>query len=182
MGLIFSLSSANVITTMIEVKYGLSKPTSTTTSTTAPATTTTTTSSPFKVNNHSEMCDNVVRFGCDRGVCWRSCNSQNVTANSSCYTSPTPEVHDYHRCTHSTDCSPCWECVDLCRSMYFHKFWYNLIVIVWYDSIIFLLTSFDRIFYLLMTCRLTHNVFGSFLSLFRCYFRWLFQNSDLVPI
>lgn len=114
-GLIFSLTSANVITSMIELKYGLIKPSSTT-SIPSSSTSTTITPSLFKLNNYPEMCDNIVRFGCDRNVCWRTCNSQNVTANSLCYTSPTPEIHDYHHCTHSTDCSPCWECVDLCKT------------------------------------------------------------------
>lgn len=112
-GLIISLASANVLTTIIEVKYGLAKSPPVTT---APATTTTIPT--FKVNNDSEMSDDVIQFGCYRGVCWRSCNSQNVTANSLCYTSPIPEVYDYHRCSQPADCSPCWECVDRCKSMY----------------------------------------------------------------
>ena len=60
----------------------------------------------------SELCNK--DFGCDRNVCWRSCDVGSTDKNSEspswCYTTSTPGCHVNRQCIYAHDCSPCWEC------------------------------------------------------------------------
>lgn len=70
----------------------------------------------------SQLCNR--EFGCDRNVCWRSCdagssvhlkNSTHVM-QSWCYTTPNQNARKYQQCIYPHDCSPCWECLGECNS------------------------------------------------------------------
>lgn len=67
----------------------------------------------------SQQCE--YDFGCDRNMCWRTCNAGSVVREESnsqswCYTTSTHESHNYQQCLYSHDCSPCWECLGACHS------------------------------------------------------------------
>lgn len=75
--------------------------------------------------NPSKICDK--EFGCDRNICWRSCddvhdgNKTLINTHSWCYTTPTHSSHTYQQCIYPHDCSPCWECLGGCHSK--RKYW-----------------------------------------------------------
>lgn len=66
----------------------------------------------------SEIC--VEDFGCDRNICWRSCDKGLNNHDNSpkwCYTTSKPGSHKYQQCIYAHDCSPCWECLGTCHSL-----------------------------------------------------------------
>lgn len=65
---------------------------------------------------HSEMCN--IDFGCNKNVCWRSCNT-NVEYNGKklwCYTSSKYRAREFQHCVDANDCSLCWECIEPCHT------------------------------------------------------------------
>lgn len=62
----------------------------------------------------SKICKH--EFGCDHGVCWRSCEDESSNSESWCYTSAPNETAQFHSCKHTLDCSPCWKCGGVCNS------------------------------------------------------------------
>lgn len=67
--------------------------------------------------NPSQICQN--DFGCDRNICWRTCNSDNVKITNRigwCYSSPDLSAHKYQHCNFAHDCSPCWHCLGVCNA------------------------------------------------------------------
>lgn len=65
---------------------------------------------------HAEKCN--IDFGCDRNVCWRSCNV-NVSASEKkmwCYTAPDQRTFHHQKCDSTSDCSLCWECIEPCHT------------------------------------------------------------------
>lgn len=57
-----------------------------------------------------------INFGCNNNVCWKTCYDDDIRNQQVwCYTSSNPKSHDYHQCDTHTDCSPCWECVEVCH-------------------------------------------------------------------
>lgn len=68
----------------------------------------------FCVNTNAT--DNI-EFGCYHNTCWRMCYSENENeSNFWCYTSPNLSTHGYISCAFHSDCSPYWECLNLCQS------------------------------------------------------------------
>lgn len=60
-------------------------------------------------------------FGCDRNLCWRTCDTkfdedEQQNAQSWCFTSPKPTNNKFQECKNSNECSPCWDCLGLCHS------------------------------------------------------------------
>lgn len=65
-------------------------------------------------NGGGGVCSN--DFGCNKNVCWRSCYSDESSAIPKwCFSAPNPQKRRYHACTTANDCSPCWECLDVCH-------------------------------------------------------------------
>lgn len=63
----------------------------------------------------SKICPN--DFGCDRNVCWRTCDKgENEKHVSWCFTTSKPGSNKYAQCINSQDCSGCWECLGQCHS------------------------------------------------------------------
>lgn len=58
-----------------------------------------------------EKCE--IDFGCNRGVCWRSCSMNVPGTKMWCYTSPMSR--EYKQCKDANDCQPCWECIEPCH-------------------------------------------------------------------
>lgn len=59
-----------------------------------------------------EMC-NSNDFGCNRGICWRTCTVQKAGDQgylSWCFTAPEKMQQKFHHCKNNMDCSGCWEC------------------------------------------------------------------------
>lgn len=55
-------------------------------------------------------------FGCHNAVCWRTCYTEDPKQKDFwCYTSPQLNSREYETCTHQTDCSQYWECLDSCH-------------------------------------------------------------------
>lgn len=100
--IMFSLVGANLITNALQ-PISMSNTEENTTSFIQPT--------PFKP---SEKCN--YDFGCDRGVCWRSCETASNVPESWCYASPPNETMKIKPCTHALDCSPCWKCGGVCNS------------------------------------------------------------------
>lgn len=63
--------------------------------------------------NQIEMCDSKNDFGCNRGLCWRSCTQEVFGGDdyeSWCFSAPEKRAHKMHPCKNSLDCSGCWTC------------------------------------------------------------------------
>lgn len=56
-------------------------------------------------------------FGCDRGICWRTCNKNMKNTNNVgwCYSAPDVKAHKYQLCNFSHECSGCWHCIGPCN-------------------------------------------------------------------
>lgn len=95
-GVMFTLVGANLITSKIELFSSTSPP--------APPTVV-----PQKICNND--------YGCDNNMCWRTCNATEGDL-SWCFTTPKLKGEEkdeqYHICTYSYECSPCWSCVGSC--------------------------------------------------------------------
>lgn len=108
-GVTISLIAANVLSPILQTKI---EPTTLTTTTTAVNSYQydNITLNPFKLCPHD--------FGCDRSVCWRSCNStaKGTIGKSWCYTSANPRSNKPEKCLHIYNCSPCWECLSVCHT------------------------------------------------------------------
>lgn len=66
---------------------------------------------------YSEMCN--IDFGCNRNLCWKSCNTIVDGKNLWCYTSPKAHaggIRDFHHCIDMDDCSICWDCIEPCHT------------------------------------------------------------------
>lgn len=65
----------------------------------------------------SKMCKS--DFGCDANVCWRTCDSElgvGEENKSWCYTTPKKNEKKIQQCSHSYECSPCWDCLGPCST------------------------------------------------------------------
>lgn len=60
----------------------------------------------------SEMCKH--DFGCDQNLCWRTCEDGTNSNDSWCYTSAIYGQQQSQLCSHSFQCSPCWDCIGSC--------------------------------------------------------------------
>lgn len=62
-------------------------------------------------NNQSKKC-NQNDFGCNRNMCWRTCDVEtDGNKKKWCYTTTNAINRKIQNCTHSFDCSPCWDCL-----------------------------------------------------------------------
>lgn len=64
-----------------------------------------------ETNKYKEMCN--IDYGCNKNICWRSCNLNIDGKKSWCYASPTQREIQY--CNHAQDCSVCWDCIEPCH-------------------------------------------------------------------
>lgn len=52
-------------------------------------------------------------FGCNRNLCWRTCDVENDERTKKwCYTTANAINRKFQNCSHSFDCSPCWDCLN----------------------------------------------------------------------
>lgn len=66
----------------------------------------------------TEKCVN--DFGCNRNMCWRTCNVESTDNEmfSWCFTKPpSKNVNNVQSCTDAKDCSPCWSCFSQCHTI-----------------------------------------------------------------
>lgn len=103
MGITVSLVSASLITNSIQ-PYALSTPEDEI----IPVSTQNNTIKP------SDICK--FDFGCDENLCWRTCDDGMKSNNSWCYTAAIAGQLQNQLCTHSFQCSPCWDCIGSCFS------------------------------------------------------------------
>lgn len=102
-GIMFTLVGANILTELLnnanKQRYG----------------------APLYIENvtnitPTRMCDN--DFGCNRNMCWRTCNVD-LTGDepmfSWCYTKPDESDKNLHSCQEANECSPCWSCFGPCH-------------------------------------------------------------------
>lgn len=121
MGITISLVGANMITGYLDAylpqkKYAVDYPTNNNYNNNTSA------SASNRLPN--EICQN--NFGCDRGLCWRSCDDK--AAESWCYTAPKTIIEEFKisastailgkTCKHHFDCSPCWSCLGVCNTIH----------------------------------------------------------------
>lgn len=59
-----------------------------------------------------EMCH--IDYGCNKNLCWRTCNTVADGKKLWCYTSPTSRKFQY--CAHANECSLCWDCIEPCHA------------------------------------------------------------------
>lgn len=62
---------------------------------------------------HAEKCN--IDFGCNKNICWRSCNVNVGEKKMWCYTSPDQRSFRHQKCVNANDCSLCWECIEPCH-------------------------------------------------------------------
>lgn len=62
-------------------------------------------------NPHAEEC--LIDYGCNKNICWKSCNLTINETKSWCYASPDPRK--MHYCVNAMDCSMCWDCLEACH-------------------------------------------------------------------
>lgn len=55
-------------------------------------------------------------FGCTENICWRTCEETNDKKEEQkfCFTSPYSNMTNFHPCTFTHECSPCWKCTTAC--------------------------------------------------------------------
>lgn len=78
------------------------------------------------ISNSDEICKSI-EFGCNRGLCWRSCTvekSVDLNYNSWCFTAPQKSKNKFQQCENKLDCSACWNCSYPCvrKVSYFFRF------------------------------------------------------------
>lgn len=67
-------------------------------------------------NNAVEMCESN-DFGCNRGLCWRTCTVEkhhDQDYSSWCFTAQEKGSKRFQHCKNNLDCSACWECSHPC--------------------------------------------------------------------
>lgn len=102
MGIMFSLVGANILTKMYE-------------HTMEPL-------SPFTDEGNlntsiTEEIDDICnhKYGCDNGLCWRTCNEKSKFSKTICYTKTISEEFK-EKCSSADDCTPCGECISDCKN------------------------------------------------------------------
>lgn len=69
---------------------------------------------PTKANNFEDIKMCKIDYGCNKNLCWKTCNSIVNGTKLWCYASSTPG--QFHRCSGAEDCSQCWDCIERCHT------------------------------------------------------------------
>lgn len=64
-------------------------------------------------NEIDEICNH--KYGCDDGLCWRTCNETSELSKTICYMK-TISKEFKEKCSSANDCSPCEECNSKCQN------------------------------------------------------------------